>query len=188
MHKYSRLRRERKTSRYVRNRWKLYHLSPDKGPLLSTLEPRIPDNYAVTHGYEDGKTPRVCMAPCISDCLSGIAGLTKHKLRVYACDYVPQGRYPSPEEVEDAHVTHEYWALEPVEVTYVGTIAVLGLKYVQVPIHVPRDMVLTEETAKEFLKTYRGPRAERLFWARSAGELHFSPDFYWQWVKDYQHG
>lgn len=104
------------------------------------------------------------------------------------CDYVPQGRYPSPEEVEDAHVTHEYWALEPVEVTYVGTIAVLGLKYVQVPIHVPRGMVLTEETAKEFLKTYRGPRAERLFWARSAGELHFSPDFYWQWVKDYQHG
>ena len=38
-----------------------------------TLEPRVPDNFFTKKGFEDSKTPRVCFAPTIDQCLMAIS-------------------------------------------------------------------------------------------------------------------
>lgn len=110
--------------------------------------PRVP----VTHMQgEDSVTKRICVAPTIEDCLSGI-GLTGRLHRCLAANedalsYVTAGREmypiliaefsdfeeyysPTPEQVPDVGMTNEHWILnraipESVEIVWLNMFSIL---------------------------------------------------------------
>jgi hypothetical protein len=60
----------------------LYFLSPDNMD-GKTLSPRVPDNFLIKNGYEDGETPRVCFAKSIDGALMALSQILKAKSYLY---------------------------------------------------------------------------------------------------------
>lgn len=84
------------------------------------FEPKIP---STSHPFkEDNKTPRICLAPTIHQCLMGISGSDKYHERwdFYFKDkfddlyiYIYIGEVTEPTKVPDVHRTNEKWLLVP---------------------------------------------------------------------------
>ena len=80
------------------------------------LNPRIPTNsWFIDNGYEDGKTPRICVAKSIDNCLTAIGDDIKGMvLNVYIIESINEElktKKPSKEEVPDVEITNEIWIL-----------------------------------------------------------------------------
>lgn len=73
------------------------------------LKPSIPKNYWTKIGVEDSKTPRVCAAPTIRQCLLGMSkplqGLVLNVYQSFDTNYIPAGLCP------DSTITNEVWYL-----------------------------------------------------------------------------
>ena len=66
---------------------KLYHVS-DRFENELSLEPRIPKNFMTENGFEDAKTPRVCVADNINGALRAMSANLKGKqFRVFFSRY-----------------------------------------------------------------------------------------------------
>lgn len=94
-----------------------------------TLKPRIPDNFFTKNGYEDRKTPRVCFAPTIDQCLMAISQKCDGiEFYVFTPDNVPKESIykPTVKEVPDSKITDETWITCSVKLKKVGKIKVLG--------------------------------------------------------------
>jgi len=112
---------------------KLYFVSFDNmdGKVLS---PRIPDNYFTKNGYEENKTPRVCFAPSIKECLTALSmALNNKELYVFniSKEYIDKLKSnksliykPTTKEVPDCKWTNEIWVKCPVKITKIGKIKV----------------------------------------------------------------
>lgn len=89
------------------------------------LTPSIPDNYFTKSGYEDNKTPRVCFAPSIDQCLMALSQNIEG-LEFYV--HVPEDEqnvvYPTEKQVPDCKITGEVWVTNPVTLRCIGKIKV----------------------------------------------------------------
>ena len=109
--------------------YRYYHLS--ELPDLHELQPFISDNFMTKNNYEENKTPRVCFAPSIDQCLMAMSANIKNK-EYYV--YTPYNidtnklRKPTINQVPDSKITGEVWSLEPIKVKCVGKIKVLNAK------------------------------------------------------------
>lgn len=97
------------------------------------LEPRIPDNYFTKNGYEDSKTPRICVAQSIGKCLMGLSqNLTGAELYVHILDEPDKGVLrkslykPTAKEVPDSAITGELWITVPMNIRCIGKIKVIS--------------------------------------------------------------
>ena len=103
----------------------LYHLSQDNLD-GKTLSPRIPSNFLIKNGYEDGKTKRVCFAKSIDGSLRGMSQNLKG-IKLYV--HIPEKEYniynPTPKEVPDCKITGEVWIKEPVKLKCIGQIEII---------------------------------------------------------------
>ena len=104
---------------------KLYFVSSDNMD-NNTLHPRVPNNFLTKNGYEDNKTPRVCLSTSIKGCLMGLSQNLNNK-EMYV--HVPvNGTYevvtPSVEHVPDVKLTGERWVLHDVKLKCIGKILV----------------------------------------------------------------
>lgn len=80
-----------------------------------TLRPRIPKTIAKN---ENNKTPRICVSPSISGCLSATAGRYKpeDELYVHVCE-TDKFYQPDLNEVPDCIYTGEVWIQHPINMT-----------------------------------------------------------------------
>lgn len=90
-----------------------FHITGQKWGNQITLYPRIPQTLSTD---EEGRpleplTPRICVAPTISGCLSAInAGNYDDPMIVYhTAEKIPA----SPADVPDGKITKEHWILTP---------------------------------------------------------------------------
>lgn len=93
------------------------------------IKPRIPDNFMTKHGYEDNKTPRVCFAPSIDQCLMALSQKCKgFELYVHVPEDINKKyvKYPTKKEVPDVDITGEVWITKPVTLQCIGKIKVIG--------------------------------------------------------------
>lgn len=89
------------------------------------LQPRIPDNYFTRSGYEDSRTPRVCFAPSIDQCLMGLSeNLEGKEFYAHIPEDVHKLTHPTKKQVPDCEITGEVWITKPVVVQCVGKIKV----------------------------------------------------------------
>lgn len=89
------------------------------------LEPRVPSNYFTRQGYENSKTPRICLANSIDDCLIGLAkNISGQVLNVYR----PVGEFsvkiPTEEECPGTSLYNEFWITSKCKFIYDQTIIV----------------------------------------------------------------
>ena len=98
---------------------KLYHVS-DRFENELSLEPRIPKNFMTENGFEDAKTPRVCVADNINGALRAMSANLKGKqFRVFSADIPDHEVYkPTIKEVPDSVITGEHWIKKPVKLTF----------------------------------------------------------------------
>ena len=102
----------------------LFHLSTDNLD-GKVLKPRIPSNYLINNGFEDGTIKRVCFSTSIDGCLSGMSSNIKDKeFYVHVPDEKVKVKVPSKEQVPDVNITHERWILSDVKVKCIGKIKV----------------------------------------------------------------
>lgn len=104
----------------------LYFLSPDNmnGKILS---PRVPHNFLIKNGYEDGETPRVCFAKSIDGALMALSQNLKGKELFVHQPVDPDFHNivePSLEQVPDVELTTEVWYTDDIEVKTIGKILV----------------------------------------------------------------
>ena len=95
--------------------YELFHVS-EENLNNKVLTPRIPTNsWFIDNGYEDNKTPRICVTKSIDNCLIAIGDDIKDMvLNVYVLEKVDEElitKKPSKEEVPDVEVTNELWIL-----------------------------------------------------------------------------
>lgn len=115
------------TAKDIRNTKGFYHLS-EVNLDGKTLEPKVPSNFLIDNGYEDGTTKRVCFAPFIDNALTAMSDNLEEK-EFYV--HVPDGRltgfkHPTIRQVPDVKITKEIWALSPVKVKCIGKLKVTG--------------------------------------------------------------
>ena len=114
----------------VINDTKVYHLSKKK--LTNTLlKPRVQSNKLTNMGYEDGKIPRICVAPTIDGCFAAMDYFDEGEIAyVYTpIDSNKIQKYlmkPDTKEVIDADETGELWLMKPTKFKLIGTIIYLG--------------------------------------------------------------
>jgi len=88
------------------------------------LEPRIP---VCKYNCEDSEIKRICVSQSINGCLTAIGSRFDlgDKVYIHQCesDNVIQ---PTSEQVKDVHLTGEQWILEPIAMTLLYTIIILG--------------------------------------------------------------
>lgn len=105
----------------------IYHLSESNNDKI-TLQPRIPDNFMTKNGYEDDKTPRVCLSSSINGCLRALSSNIKGKtFYVYIPDDKDIWKHvvtPTKKQVPDCKVTGEVWVKQPVTLKCIGSIKV----------------------------------------------------------------
>ena len=104
----------------------LYFLSPDNMD-GKTLSPRVPDNFLIKNGYEDGETPRVCFAKSIDGALMALSQNLKGKELYVHQPVDPDFNNivePSIEQVPDVELTTEVWYTDDIEVKTIGKILV----------------------------------------------------------------
>lgn len=104
----------------------LYFLSPDNmnGKILS---PRVPENFLIKNGYEDGETPRVCFAKSIDGALMALSQNLKGKELFVHQPVDPDFNNivePSLEQVPDVELTTEVWYTDDIEVKTIGKILI----------------------------------------------------------------
>ncbi len=90
-----------------------------------TLVPRIPENYLIKNGYEDGETPRVCFTPTVDQCLVALSQNNKGKtFYVYSPEDMSKivVYKPNKKAVPDSDITDELWAIQSVKLKRVGKI------------------------------------------------------------------
>lgn len=110
---------------------KLYHLSPTN-LTGQKLTPRVPSNYMTKHGYEEGKTPRVCFSESIYGCLVALGyNIPKGtKFYVHEPETYNGLKIKSNSQVvkliPDAHITKEVWVMEEVKLRATKIIEVTG--------------------------------------------------------------
>jgi hypothetical protein len=108
---------------------KLYYLSKKKNTSLK-LVPRLPNNFMTRKGYEDNKTPRVCMSNSIDGALMALSRkLDGQTIYVYepmvkSFKTVSNRTIVSKKLVPDARITGETWAMEPVKMRLIGVVKV----------------------------------------------------------------
>ena len=112
----------------------LYHLSHKEN--LNILIPKIPET--AVFEYEDTVTPRVCFSNSIDNCLASLASIGKYYVYVAknidnTCLYKP-----SKDKVMDVDITHELWALNPINVVCIGVIMCEGIRQLR-PFKIDRD-------------------------------------------------
>ena len=112
----------------------LFHISTK--PLKDLkLNPRVPNNFLVKEGFEDGTTPRVSFASNVDDALKAMSmNLKGKKLYVYRAPPGTDYKIPTTKQVPDVKITSERWVLSPVELEPLGSIQVkdaidIPLKY-----------------------------------------------------------
>jgi len=96
----------------------LFHISQIKHDEFVQYVPRIPNNWFVTDGFEDGETKRVCFSTSIEGCLSDLQVYSNEEYYVYYVDTEKQENIkvisPSKTQVPDVEYTDEKWCLTPV--------------------------------------------------------------------------
>lgn len=94
-----------------------------------TLTPRIPNNYFTKNGYEDNKTPRVCLSKTIDGALMGLSmSLKNQKLYVHIPLNNVKIVQPTIKQVPDCQITKEVWATDNVLLKCIGVILVTNDK------------------------------------------------------------
>ena len=93
------------------------------------LNPRIPTNsWFIDNGYEDDKTPRICVAKSIDNCLTAIGDDIKDMvLNVHIIEPANEElktKKPSKEEVPDVEITNEIWVLNKAKCKFLFKIKV----------------------------------------------------------------
>lgn len=116
--------------------WITNELKKDKN-FIKELEKLKDSNSSEGLGFEEYKTPRVCLSNSIEGCLNAIINekgrLTLHDKTLYV--YTPEkpiSEYKHKTnkqilkdgDIFDANTTNEMWILEPVKMKYVGSIVV----------------------------------------------------------------
>lgn len=103
-------------SNKIKEKRSFFFLS-DKNMTNKILIPRVPDNGYTRKGLEDNTTNRVCVSTTIQGAISGIAGNTdKTGMRAFVHEIISDKWVkPTKDQVPDAHITNEYWILEPVK-------------------------------------------------------------------------
>lgn len=96
------------------------------------LNPRIPTNcWFIDNGYEDSKTPRICVAKSIDNCLTAIGDDIKDMvLNVYIIEPINEElktKKPSKEEVPDVEITNEIWILNKAKCKFYKKIKILDV-------------------------------------------------------------
>ena len=83
----------------------------------NTLTPRIPDCDYTRLDLEDNTTNRVCVSTRIAGSISGIAGNQDMTGAIFYVHEIVSDNWvkPTKDQVPDAHITDEYWVLEPVK-------------------------------------------------------------------------
>lgn len=112
----------------------LFHISWKSLGSNVTFIPRIPTP-EVTVGEEDEITPRVSLAPTISNCLSAISPpyneetggeVDVKEFYVYKLMNNPELYQPTSEQVPDVKLTNEIWALQPAKLKLISKIKFHG--------------------------------------------------------------
>lgn len=100
----------------------IYHLSSTNLD-NKILKPRVPKNFFIDKGFEDGTTPRVCFSTSIDGSLAGISQNIEGK-EFYV--HIPEGKikYYQPTNVPDSKITKEVWVKDPVKLKCLGIIKV----------------------------------------------------------------
>ena len=110
---------------------KLYFLTKVDMKDSAILQPRVPQNFLIDNGYEDGKTKRVCFSTSINGALMALSqNLENTELYVYEpVDVSLSDIYkPSITEVPDKSITGEIWIKKPVNIKFIGKIRVKDAK------------------------------------------------------------
>ena len=120
---------------------KLYFLSTNGDLYNKTIEPRVPDNYAIDIGMEDNQTKRIAVCDTIRGCLSSIPIIFNEgdRIYVYYIDYNGDIYKPTNKEVYDVEFTGELWILEPVKLIYQGEIVITDRKEIWTSYKNPRN-------------------------------------------------
>lgn len=99
-----------------------YHISTN-GNLEKMFYPRVPKNNFTKSGFEDNQTPRICVAPSVSECLTALwmvrddakEELTSQNIPTEYFVYVPTGDYriikPTLKQVPESKFTNEHWII-----------------------------------------------------------------------------
>lgn len=94
--------------------------------------PKIPSNYLVKNGYEDGNEKRASFSTSISNCLSALSynieGKTFYVYRIDVSkinpEYIKYTNEIGIDKVPDIELTDECWVIKRVKLEYVSTIKV----------------------------------------------------------------
>lgn len=107
----------------LKDKNKLFHISENSD--IKMLNPRIPTNFLIDKGYEDGKTSRICFATSIDGCLRAMSANLKGKtFYIYNPDQDQTIYIPTKDEVPDCKITGEVWVKNPVNLVCIGSIKV----------------------------------------------------------------
>lgn len=106
----------------------IFHISVNNLDSL-TVFPHVPNNSMVSHGYEDGITPRISFAPTIGQCLRGMAQDIKGmEFFVHIPVNKPTIVKPTAKQVPDVAITGEIWSTTPVMMKCIGKIRVTSAR------------------------------------------------------------
>lgn len=112
------------------NNVSLFHVS-EKDLNNKVLTPRVPRNsWFIDNGYEDGKTPRICVAKTIDNCLTALGDDIKDMIfNVYSLEKADKDlitKIPTKEEVPDVEITNEIWILNEAKCKFLYKIKILN--------------------------------------------------------------
>lgn len=127
----------------------LYHLSMN--PNLRVLVPKVPNNFLVRNGYEDGRRKRISFATTIAGCLRGLSmNVTGKVFYVYSPESLDQSAIIIPDltMVPDARTTGEVWYMKPCRVKLIGIIEAGKMVY-------PRKYKYGEHTATNYTARFK---------------------------------
>ena len=119
---------------------KVYHLSKMFLGKEAILHPKIPSSSLIS---KEGNIPRVCFSTQIKYCVRSICGTRKlamgdmiefreegnKKLIINPSIYVPISNRTDlylPPDASDFKINREHWALESIEVAYIGKLCLLN--------------------------------------------------------------
>jgi hypothetical protein len=102
----------------------LFHLS-EVNVDNTILTPRIPNNWLIQNGFEDGTIPRVSFSLNINGALRALSKNLNNKiLYVHTPIIMAQYIIPTIQQVPDRDLTNEVWVLSPVKIKYIYKILV----------------------------------------------------------------
>lgn len=104
-----------------------FALRPYKELNEKKWEPDIPKSALISEGWEDGNLKRVCLCPTVGLCLTALGrNCGDLTYGVYKLDDPDAKLFRPPlEMLPDGAITQEVWALNAVNMRYVGAVHVL---------------------------------------------------------------